>query len=59
MEKIDEIEKKTIEWVDRLTFFDRSGKVFIPKKIRDDFENCAFLPEEKEDGIFLKKVIIR
>ena len=59
MEKINEIEKKTIEWVDQLTFFDKSGKVFIPKKIRDNYKDCAFIPEDKEDRIILKKVKIR
>ena len=53
------IEKKTIEMVDRLVFFDQKGRIFIPKKIRDNFKDCAFLPEELEDRIILKKVKIR
>ena len=59
MEKIDEIDKRTYDAVKRLVSFDDSGRIFIPKKIRDNFKGCAFLSKEEEDGIFLKRVIIR
>ena len=59
MEKIDEIDKKTYDVVKGCVSFDDSGRVFIPKKIRDNFKDCAFLPKEEEDRIILKKVKIR
>jgi hypothetical protein len=59
MEEIDEIEKKTIDTVDRLVFFGKDGRIFISKSIREKFEGYAFLPKIQNDGILLKKVLIR
>ena len=54
MAEIRKIKKETIEMVDSLVFFSKDGRIFIPKKIRDSFEGYAFLPEQKENGIFLE-----
>ena len=54
MTGIRKIKKETIEMVDSLVFFSKDGRIFIPKRIRDSFEGYAFLPEQKENGIFLE-----
>ena len=55
---IRKIKKETIRMVDNLVFFSKDGRIFIPKKIRDSFEGRAFLPEQKENGVFLEVVEI-
>ena len=54
MGEIRKIKKETIEMVDSLVFFSKDGRIFIPKRIRDSFEGYAFLPKQKENGIFLE-----
>ena len=58
MTGIRKIKKETIEMVDSLVFFSKDGRIFIPKRIRDSFEGCAFSPQEKEEGIFLEVIEI-
>ena len=58
MSEIRKIKKETIEMVDSLVFLSKDGRIFIPKRIRDSFDGCAFFPQEKEGGIFLEVIKI-
>ena len=58
MTEIRKIKKEMIEMVDSLVFFSKDGRIFIPKKIRDTFEGCAFFPQKQEGGIFLEVIKI-
>ena len=58
MSKIRKIKKETIEMIDSLVFFSKDGRIFIQKKLRDRFDGRAFLPQAKEEGIFLEAIEI-
>jgi hypothetical protein len=56
--KINKKAVETLKELEELQAFDKAGKIYIPKHIRDQFSNCRFYVAVVEGKIVLDPVKI-